>query len=87
MKPMAGRDEYKRLMKAPRRTTTPCRDVADFTADRLDADQQRTREAMCASCPLWALCNAYAAAARPTVGFWAGRPASEISKPLAVAAV
>ncbi|MBT2485725.1 MULTISPECIES: WhiB family transcriptional regulator [unclassified Microbacterium] len=87
MKPMAGRDEYAQLMKATRHTPTRCRDVDEFTAERLDASQLRRLEAICATCPVLALCGAYAVAAQPAAGFWAGRPADKTPMSAAVAMV
>ncbi|WP_454113354.1 WhiB family transcriptional regulator [Microbacterium maritypicum] len=72
MKPMAGRDEYAQLMKATRRTPSPCRDVDAFTADRIDEGEEQRLAAICAACPVLEQCRAFAIAERPTVGFWAG---------------
>jgi hypothetical protein len=79
MKPMAGRAEYSKLVKALRRTPTPCRNVAAFTADPTPAEQLAALAAMCAACPLMRLCAAYAAAGRPTVGFWSGTAAGRVA--------
>lgn len=74
MKPMAGRDEYAQLMKVARRAPTPCRDVATFTADRIDEGEERRLAAICVACPVLEQCRAFAIAQRPTAGFWAGVP-------------
>lgn len=82
MKPMSGHAEYSRLMKALRRTPTPCRDIDDFTNDPIPADRVETLALTCAVCPLIALCAAYEAAARPQVGFWAGKAVGRVSAPV-----
>lgn len=55
---------------------TKCADDVRFTTDRpavlTPADVSEMR-AMCASCRVRPQCAAYAAAALPPVGFWAGR--------------
>ncbi len=55
---------------------TKCVDDVRFTTDRpaalTPADLSEMR-AMCASCRVRPQCGAYAAAAEPPVGFWAGR--------------
>lgn len=51
----------------------PCAGKAMFTADRPTADEQGACAFICAACPLLALCGTYAATAKPSVGFWAGR--------------
>lgn len=79
MRPMAGRTEYTALAKALRRTPTPCRDVAAFTADPTPAEHLDELAALCAACPLARLCAAYAAAGRPTVGVWAGEARGRVS--------
>jgi len=79
MKPMTGRAEYSTLAKALRRTPTPCRDVAAFTADPTPANQLSTMAGLCETCPLARLCAAYAAAGQPTVGFWAGKAMGRVS--------
>lgn len=66
-----GADEYAALTAALRTTPTRCAGDGRFTAERLDPAELTAMAAMCADCPLVALCGAYAAAADPP-GFWAG---------------
>ncbi|WZH38765.1 MAG: hypothetical protein PIR02_08840 [Microbacterium enclense] len=84
-KPMKGGPEYYVLDKALRGDImTPgvepaCRGDEAFTADRADAATIARMTAVCAGCPALALCAAYAAAGRPSAGFWAGRPAGTVA--------
>jgi len=54
-------------------TVPPCADDPLFTADSPSKDDQDFMRSLCAMCPLLAECHAYATAARPAAGFWAGR--------------
>lgn len=49
-----------------------CNGRSLFTADRLTDDQRALCAYICAGCPVFDLCDAYATAANPEVGFWAG---------------
>lgn len=54
---------------------TPCAGDVRFTTDRpatLTPADLAAMRAMCASCRIRPQCAAYAAAAQPPVGFWAG---------------
>ncbi len=51
----------------------PCHARDLFTADRLSDEQMTECAAICQRCPVLELCDAYATAARPPSGFWAGR--------------
>ncbi|WP_366945552.1 WhiB family transcriptional regulator [Microbacterium sp.] len=44
-----------------------------FTADNLSPADIEVLKPICASCDVALLCRQYAKAAKPTVGFWAGK--------------
>ena len=70
-----GAAEYRALTGALERVAPLCRDDWRFVHDANqidDADRNRMR-LICGGCPLKALCAAYADAARPPAGMWAGR--------------
>lgn len=70
-----GVEDFARLANALRETTTPCRDDWRFIQERdqLDSTDLNEMRTGCGQCPLAALCGAYAEAARPSAGLWAGR--------------
>lgn len=72
MKPMKGGPEYNALQRELRHRVAPCRNVKEFTADRVDDDTATVLAGICARCPVIDLCRAYADTARPD-GYWAGR--------------
>lgn len=49
-----------------------CESRALFTADRLTDDQRALCESICARCPLFDLCDAYAVTTKVESSFWAG---------------
>lgn len=55
--------------------TSPSSDDTRFILERseLSPDDIAAMRAICAGCPLTALCGAYGDAARPPAGMWAGR--------------
>lgn len=70
-----GAAEYAALTDALTETRVPCEDDRRYLLDKNDIDsgdliQMRAR---CRTCPLRALCDAYATVARPPAGMWAGR--------------
>ncbi len=71
-----GEAEYRALMLATDDCTPSCTGDPRFI---LDGDQLAPQELahlkhkICHPCPLRALCEAYAEAARPPAGVWAGR--------------
>lgn len=71
-------DEYDALSGALRHAEPGCRDVAAFTADRVDPEEIPTLSAICARCPVLEQCAVFAAAERPASGFWAGKTWSEL---------
>ncbi|MEL5990732.1 WhiB family transcriptional regulator [Microbacterium phosphatis] len=75
MKPILGAVEYRALSEALKTEPTGCRNDDRFTSDRLEARELPELAAICATCPVLELCTAYARAARPDEGFWAGAPA------------
>lgn len=58
----------------------PCDGHALFTADGLSDEQRALCASICAECPVVALCDAYATAAKVTSGFWAGHSYTEKGK-------
>ena len=50
----------------------PCHQRALFTADRPSDDQRAECTSICATCPVFGFCDAYATAAKVPSGFWAG---------------
>lgn len=72
MKPMKGGPEFGELQRALRETPAPCRDVDEFTAERIDPGTARMLAGICATCPVVELCRAYAERAHPE-GYWAGQ--------------
>jgi len=70
----SGVPEYAALIAAFADDTPACAGDDRFVLDRenqtrSDIDAMRSR---CDACPVYALCDAYAAAAKPKGGFWAG---------------
>lgn len=62
------------LDKALQDYSPPCTDDPLFTTDdRLTPDDLGLMGSLCASCDVLAECRAYATAAKPGVGYWAGR--------------
>lgn len=69
-----GDTEYRALTDALADTNPPCASDWRYLADEHEVDDgdRLQMKAMCRSCPLVGLCAAYAAAARPEAGMWAG---------------
>ncbi|WP_460802274.1 WhiB family transcriptional regulator [Microbacterium sp. GXF6406] len=67
---------WQALSDALDEVTPRCTDNPLFTADRLTNEEQEACGHMCASCPVFDLCDAYAKAAGVKAGFWAGRQRS-----------
>lgn len=67
--------ELEALVNAMDEHRPACRGDERFTLDREHVTDSMSADmsAICASCPLRAACEQYAAAERPTGGFWAGR--------------
>lgn len=80
MKPLRGGAEYYELTEAMRDTAPGCIGVDAFTADRIDADETAMLRSICAACPLSDPCGEFAAASRPSEGFWAGMTPAEIQR-------
>lgn len=68
-----GEQQYAALVEAMETDRPACRDYELFTADDIDNQQFALAKRLCADCPLRALCQAYAVAAKPTAGIWAGK--------------
>lgn len=69
---MTPDDAWNALNSAPEHKAPPCEDLDLFTADRLTPEERTRCESVCASCPLLAVCDAYAVTAKVQAGFWAG---------------
>jgi hypothetical protein len=69
-----ARAAYARLSEAMTDTPPNCEGWADlFTSDdRADVETLDFAAALCRTCPLVIECGAYARAARPAFGIWAG---------------
>lgn len=67
-------DEWEQLSRAMEDTSAACDGDARFTLDRadIDADMLAALQLVCSSCPVLALCDAFAVASRPPLGVWAG---------------
>ncbi|MFK0401031.1 WhiB family transcriptional regulator [Microbacterium sp. NPDC090225] len=70
-------DEYDALTASLRHVEPACRDDDDFTADRPTPEVIERMRAVCASCDVLERCSVFAAAERPTGGFWAGETDAE----------
>lgn len=68
-------DAYSALTLAMEHTPAACAHVDLFIADDLNAADTDAMKTVCDTCPVLALCTAYAAIARPLAGFWAGHRA------------
>ncbi|MER7797609.1 WhiB family transcriptional regulator [Microbacterium sp. NPDC096154] len=62
------------------RYAPPCTGHAVFTADQRTALERAVCSSICARCPIADLCAAYATAAKPDSGFWAGTDRSSKHK-------
>lgn len=71
-------DEYDALSRVLKKTEPGCRDVDEFTADRIRPDEIPKLAAICAACDVLQQCAAFAAAERPRAGFWAGKSWQEL---------
>ena len=69
---MNADDAWEALNTALDEYEPPCRDRALFTADTISVEQQALCESICARCRVSDLCDAYATASKPNMGFWAG---------------
>ncbi|KAA9148571.1 hypothetical protein F6B41_02795 [Microbacterium lushaniae] len=71
---MKGETEYAALLEAIKTEEPGCEndDRYILEPEQLHPDEITDMRATCTACPLLALCAAYADAARPTGGFWAG---------------
>lgn len=67
-----GSREYDALQNALRTTKPACDGIDEFTADKISPDTASMLATICATCPVRALCAAFAANGKPGSGFWAG---------------
>lgn len=70
---LRGVDEYAALHEAMKRSAPACRGNDAFTADRVPPDELTRLASICRACPVLSECDAFATAARPEAGVWAGR--------------
>lgn len=68
-----GEAEYTALTAGLDEHHVPCTGLDFYTADTPDEAQLAYAARLCASCPIRALCEAYAKASNPPAGIWAGR--------------
>lgn len=70
-----GQDEYRALTDALEQTRPPCHGDWRYIQDRheLDDGDVSAMQRVCRVCPLRDICSAYARAAKPSAGMWAGR--------------
>lgn len=68
---MSAEAAWGALNKALEEVTPGCSGLPLFTADSRTDDERATCEVICARCPVFDLCDAYATAAADA-GFWAG---------------
>lgn len=71
-----GTQQYAALVAAYEHTKPACADDPRYIQDREDVDttEQKDMTRICRTqCPLFDLCDAYATAAKPNGGMWAGR--------------
>lgn len=73
--PKRGAAEYRALTRAFDNANPACLNDWRYTVDPddLDDDEKVTMHNVCRQCPLIDACRIYAATARPSGGFWAGR--------------
>ncbi len=72
---------YTALTTAIANESPPCRGDRRFTADELLPEEMGALQLVCSTCPLFGLCRAYALAARPPAGVWAGERWAEKRRP------
>ncbi len=72
--PMRGAREFAALQDALHDVTPSCDGVDAYTDDHPSEDDVATMTRICASCPVGALCAAYASTATPAAGFWPPTP-------------
>lgn len=62
------------LVRAMENTLPRCDGDDRFTQEDIGPSTARILREVCQTCPLLELCADYADRARPSAGFWAGRP-------------
>jgi len=68
----AADDAWQALNAALDEYAPECEDWELFTADTITVPEQALAESICARCRVSDLCDAFATASKPMVGFWAG---------------
>ena len=71
--PSPGAAEYTALTDALTHYQPPCTEDDRYTADQHDDATLAELATGCDLCHISGLCRAYAIAAKPTAGYWAGR--------------
>lgn len=66
-----GADEYAALMAALKCVAPACEGIDEFTDDKIDDETAGRLATICAVCPVWQQCAAFAAVSRPAGGRWA----------------
>ena len=69
---MTTNDAWDELNAALEDVTPGCSGLPLFVADSRTDEQRAECEVICARCPVFDLCDAYATAAKADAGFWAG---------------
>lgn len=70
---MSPDDAYSQLSRALETRAPECNGIDLFTADHITKADAEVLKPICARCDVALLCRQYAKAAKPRVGFWAGR--------------
>lgn len=65
-------DAFGRLLAALAAESPSCSGDSLYTADSVAADELRSLQKICATCPVFIQCRSYALLARPPAGIWAG---------------
>lgn len=73
---LRGEDEYTALLAAMKRSAPACHGDDAFTSDTVAEAEIGRLASICRACPIFAECEAFAAASRPSVGVWAARKAA-----------
>ena len=64
---------YTQLSRALAEKAPECMDIDMFTADTITRADAAVLKPICDACDVALLCRQYARAAKPKVGFWAGK--------------
>lgn len=70
---MSPEQAYAQLSRAIDTRPPECTGIDLFTADHITPADEKVLKPICAGCDLALLCRQYAHAAKPDVGYWAGK--------------